>query len=287
MRGRTASLTARAGKGAGRGDLRRIAATLVAALLLAVLLPSGLLLWYSYRDTMHAGAIRAENAAQIVGAHMQWIGEAAWQALRRIEAAVDERPDLLSRTALVELDTAVAALPSGFSIWVFDAEGNVVIAQGPVASAAHIAASPYFRSLRDGEAWDVSRLMHLPGEGGSAFAVGRRIERNGAFAGAVVLVVPSLLLTEMWFSLEIGTGSFIALFRTDGWLVARHPPVDHAVSLGDQPLFTEHLPAAPRGPSASGPRSTASSGCSATTRCRGCPSWRWRGCPGGSLPTAS
>lgn len=235
------------GRGRPGGATRNATAALALAMLLATGSLAAVVVWQSYRDSIREGEREAETAAQIVAAHMQWIGEAAFQALRRIDDTLDDRPALLTVAELGGLDKAMAALPRGFSLWLFDAGGNRILTHGPADGPAQVDALPYFRALREGDAWAVSRLMRRPETGENAFAIGWRIEREGAFASVAALMVPADLLTELWRAVGSDSGFAIALIRADGWLIARHPPAEAPVNLGESPLFTQHLPATPKG----------------------------------------
>jgi hypothetical protein len=88
---------------------------------------SALLVWQGYREAIRSAELRAESAAQIVGAHVRWIGETAYQALRRVDEALGARPDLFLATTVGDLDTAVASLPAGVAVWVVDNDGDSVL----------------------------------------------------------------------------------------------------------------------------------------------------------------
>src|SRR5688572_23024901 len=104
--------------------IRTPVATLGLTLLLLVLLTvaSGLLVWQDHRETMRTTEARAQNAAQVVAAHIQWLFEASFQALRRVDDVLGERPDLFITGTPGDLGKAVEALPSEIAIWVFDSK---------------------------------------------------------------------------------------------------------------------------------------------------------------------
>ena len=220
---------------------------LTVVLLVALLSMSALLVWQSYRDTIRSAESKAASSAQIVAAHTGWIGQAAFQALRRVDSALGPRPDVLMTGTIGDLDEAVATLPWGIYVWVFDADGDAILTNADPTEPVNIAKQEYFQTLRQQDDWHVSKMVDGPLGHGKVFTIGRRIERQGKFLGAAVMVIPASLLTEFWASLDLGSGSTIGLIREDGWLVARHPIPEEALDMSEHVLLTEHLPHSPSG----------------------------------------
>lgn len=226
-----------------------LALTLVLLALLAGL--SGLFLWQSYRDTEARTHGAAAAAAQVVAAHIQWMTEAARQALRRVDETLGDRPDLFLLGTVGDLDAAVASLPGQVEVWVFDAEGDPLLTNGPIAGS-NIAGRDYFQTLKGGEEWAVSPLLTGAASGRKVFVIGRRLERDGRFLGIAMIVVPAILMADFWSGLDLGPDSSVGLFRDDGWLVARFPVPEETIDLSNHPLFTEYLPASSAGTYSSG-----------------------------------
>lgn len=220
---------------------------LAAALFAFVSALAGFFLWQGYRDALNRGEQRAAIAAQTVAVHFQWIVEASRQALRRVNDALDFRPDLWNSRELGDLDDIVAALPGGVQVRVFDAGGNEVLSSEPEAGEITISDRAYFRMLRDGQTFVISRLLTDRVTGKRSFVVARRLERERGFAGIAAIVIPSGLISEFWTSLDLGADSTASIVRDDGWLVARHPPLDEALDLSQHMLFTRFLPESPSG----------------------------------------
>ncbi len=226
--------------------IRTPVATLGLTVLLLVLLTvvSGLLVWQDHRETMRSTEIRAQNAAQVVAAHIQWLFEASFQALRRVDDVLGERPDLFITGTPGDLGRAVEALPSEIAIWVFDSKGNALLtAEAP----APVTDEPYFKALETGASWYVSALLAENVTGRKAFAIAHRIQRHGEFLGVAVIFVPAGLMSDFWITLDLGANSTVGLLRDDGWLIARHPLPDDTINLAGRPLFTDYLPNAPSG----------------------------------------
>jgi two-component sensor histidine kinase len=232
-----------------RAPMAALALTLALLALLAVL--SGLFLWQGYRDTSARTHDKAASAAQVVAAHVQWLTEAARQALRRIDETLGDRPDLFLTSTVGDLDAAVASLPGQVEAWVFDADGDPLLTSSD-QPGGNIADRPYFQALKGGEEWYISPLFTGARSGRKVFTISRRLERNGKFLGAAVIVVPAILMVDFWAGLDLGPDSSVAMFREDGWLVARFPVPDETMDLSAHPLFTDYLPAARAGTYASG-----------------------------------
>jgi two-component sensor histidine kinase len=212
-----------------------------------VLFLAGLMAWQSEREAQANIEARAVNAAHTASAHVRWVVEANLQALQRVADAVARRPDLLEGRETLDLNDAVSALPGEVHVWVFDAQGRSVLHNGPAAASATVADRDYFQALRDGAAWQIGALLTGQTTKAKLFPIGRRIDRDGRFAGAVVIYVPADLLAEFWASMALGPGSTVGLLRDDGWLVARYPVPERSINLAAYELFTEHLRRAPRG----------------------------------------
>ncbi|WP_137389438.1 sensor histidine kinase [Rhodoligotrophos defluvii] len=220
---------------------------LTAALLLALLLVSGLLVWQSYRDAVSTAQARAEGGAQIIGAHIKWLSEAAYQALQRIDEALGAQPNMVTAGSVGDLDKAVAALPRDVRAWVFDVNGVTVLTNDTTDAQLRVADTEFFQTLKAGQTWHVSTLINDRFNKRKVFIIGRRLERNGRFVGAAAIVIPADLLSEFWSTLNLGRDSTAGLIRSDGWLVARHPVPEDTINLKNYMLFTKHLAQSPAG----------------------------------------
>ena len=121
--------------------------------------------------------------AQVVAAHIQWLFEASFQALRRVDEALGARPDLFIPGTPGDLGKAVEGLPAEIAIWVFDRAGVPLLTE---AAAAPVADQPYFQALAAGDDWHISALLGENVTGQQAFAIGHRIERDGQFGFELV-----------------------------------------------------------------------------------------------------
>ena len=219
---------------------------LMTLVLVFVVLVFAISLWQGHRDAHEVAASRAKNAAFVTSSYAGWLMEANLQALTRLADAVGSRPIPLDGLGLPLLDDVVMALPGDVQIWVFDADGRAVMTSETLIPA-DIGDRQFFQDLRDGDAWSVGAFVPGEASGSRHFPIGRRIDRDGAFAGAVVSFVPVDLLSRFWRSMDVDDGSTVGLVRNDGWLVARHPPLEDTLNIFDQELFGEHLRQAPEG----------------------------------------
>lgn len=186
---------------------------------------------------------RANTGVQVVSTNARWLMEVAQQTLRRVDAALG--PAMLNTPE--QLLPVLEAIPQGTEIFAVDAEAQKLFSTVPDASQASVADRRYFTELRDGAEFYVSSLLVSRLSGEQIFVVSRRIERDGRFAGAVMISFSTSVLADFWTTLEIEEASTISLLRTDGMLIARYPPTDGPMNFSDHVLFTEHLPRSPSG----------------------------------------
>ena len=206
---------------------------------------TALLIWQGYYDNLNRTRARAESAAHVVSVHAEWLIEASNQALRRIDLALG--PGARSFiSAGPELNAELAGLPADVRLGVYDAAGKRVDDQN-AAVPSDIGASEYFATLRDGGEWQVSSLLIEADGKNPQFAVARRIDRNGAFAGVAAIFISAQIMENFWSSLALGANSTVSMVRTDGWLIARYPSPRAALNLSEYELFSIHYKKAQNG----------------------------------------
>jgi len=204
---------------------------------------ASLMIWQNYRAAYAAGELRAMSSAQIVAAHLEWMMEASDQALRRVDAAFGDQP--ISQTtsgSIADIRQAVGDLPQGFQYSVYDETGRLRFSSVPEAVGIEVSDREYFRRLREGESVVVSPQLKERLSGEQVFVVARRISRHGRFHGAASIAIPTKAMDEFWARMELGPRSTIALVRSDGWLVARHPQLPETIDLTETRLFKDFLP---------------------------------------------
>jgi two-component system, sensor histidine kinase PdtaS len=228
---------------------RALAGSALLVLVLVVLIVQ--FVWQGRHDSVERGQERAQIAAVTVAAHFQWFTEASRQALRRIDDAILAQPDLLESGVIADIDDAIASLPAGVHVRLFDATGRQVLSTRPEDGTLDIVEREYFKVLRDGKEVEISSLLQDRLTSQQGFVIARRITRGGDFRGVAAVLVPETLIAEFWITLDLGPGSATSIFREDGKLVARFPSPDGPIDLRNHVLFTQHLPQAASGSYAS------------------------------------
>lgn len=184
---------------------------------------------------------RADAGVQIVSTNARWLVEVAQQTLRRIDVALG--PAMLSTPG--QLLPVLEGIPPGTEIYIVDDEAQALYSTVPGASEVSVDDRKYFTEIRDGAEFYVSALLISRLTGDQIFVFSKRVERDGAFAGAIMISFNASVLADFWATVE--GASTISLLRTDGMLIARYPPTDGPVDFSDYVLFTDYLPAAESG----------------------------------------
>lgn len=186
---------------------------------------------------------RSNAAAQVVATNAYWISEVANQTLRRVDAALGTAMSGNS----TEIGPVLADLPSVVELYVIDGAGHTVYSTVPGADAVSVLDREYFTALRDGAEFYTSPMLISRLTGDQIFVFSKRVEREGAFAGAIMVSYSNAVLENLWRTLDLDTGSTVSLVKDDGQLMARFPPAEAPVDLSGTALFTEHLPAGDHG----------------------------------------
>jgi two-component sensor histidine kinase len=230
------------------GRSRRISAIPVALTLLLLFLAAfagifGYFLAQGVRQTAEALEEKAVAASQVVATNAAWINEVANQTLHRVDAAIG--PTMLGR--IDTLSVALSGLPPQVDVYIVDADADTIFSTVPGAGNVSILDRDYFIAVRDGAPFYMSSAIVSRINGESIFAFSKRVERNGEFAGAIMVSFPSNTIDTLWATLDVDEASTISLVRSDGMLIARHPAADEPVDLSQLPLFTDYLPESPSG----------------------------------------
>ena len=224
-----------------------VTVSLTLLLMALALCLAALMAWQAYRSALSAAEARAQSSAQIVSAHVEWMMTASDQALRRIDSALGGQPVRPTAVEIADITGAVGDLPPGFRFSVYDETGRVRMSSDPKAAVASVAETPYFQELRDGRFLVVSADLGSRDQEQPFFIVARRMSRGEDFFGIASIAIPTSRMDFLWRSLNLGPESTVAIVRTDGQLVARHPHVDRPINYTDTPLFQVFLPAGSEG----------------------------------------
>jgi two-component system, sensor histidine kinase PdtaS len=174
-------------------------------------------------------------------AHIELMMEVSYQALQRVDTALASVSLARPQATVAHVSQAVGDLPAGYQYAAYDAEGRLILSSVNEAVGIAVADRPYFHQVRDGEPLVISPQLEERLSGEQVFVVARRLEREGTFAGAATIAIPTRTLSEFWRALELGPQSTVSVVRDDGWLVARFPQLERTIDLSRTPLFAQHL----------------------------------------------
>ncbi|KGF70430.1 hypothetical protein LL06_05710 [Hoeflea sp. BAL378] len=191
-----------------------------------------------------ASAIAAAKAVQI---NTGWIVEVAAQALRRMDSALGRNALPNDASTLLSVRDALEGLPASAKAYIIRADGETLYTTDAAFKDIDIRDRDYFSVPASGQHFYTSSLLISRLDGSQIFTFSRRLERNGEFLGVAVISFGVDLLDELFASLDLGSGSAISILRSDGMLVARHPPAEGPLDLSNYKLFTELLPQADSG----------------------------------------
>src|SRR5690606_33042095 len=130
-----------------------------------------------------------------------------------------------------ELAAVVEGLPTLMEIYIIDANAKTIYSTVPGADKISAADRDYFKAVREGAPFYSSPLLISRLTGDQIFVFSKRVEREGEFAGAIMVSFSQSLLEDLWHTLDMEAGSTISLIRGDGQLMARYPPTEGPLDL--------------------------------------------------------
>src|SRR5689334_20509032 len=169
-----------------------------------------LLIWLAERDSVRATEDRVVSGAHVVAANTRLLVESTLDRLSRMDESLGADPKQFRPRGL----------QSGFLFMgLYDATGRAINADG--GRGANVASNADFQALAHGKPWAITpfigaQALHL-------FGIGRRIERNGQFAGVLTGYISADTLSDTWNAVALGPDSTVTLFREDGQLITRFP----------------------------------------------------------------
>ncbi len=158
-----------------------------------------------------------------------------------IRSEIEFRRSASSNDAYLGLQRKISGLPQIAALVLVDASGTVLSTSGSRPTRElNIANRPDFVTLRDhaGAGTIISAPVISQSDGAATIYLARRLSGiNGRFLGIVSAAIRLDYFENFYHDVSIGRGSAIALWRTDGVLVARYPagPAD-AKAVLDSPL---------------------------------------------------
>ncbi len=206
----------------------RIANVAVVALILAVI---GVAVWLDRQRVIATAYRDVANLADAVTVHVRNNFNAVDGAIRRIAATVDvDRLDDPAYAWQVSetLSTLSDTIPGAFGLYIIGADGFLrTFADQPFN--VDFSNSDVFTAVRDRD--DVGLFIEPPVKARDGalrdqwvINVGRRIRRSdGAFGGVALATMSVAKLQENLAPLDVGMEGSVALFRSDGFYMLRHP----------------------------------------------------------------
>jgi two-component system, NtrC family, sensor kinase len=138
-------------------------------------------------------------------------------------SASDIRGNVLS--VYDRLRKLVAQIPIAQSVWIYDANGDVLVSTMVQPPPSHnFADRDFIRAHADGDAGTYYGRVYQPLFGPQPFfTVSRRLPRDGSFEGVIEISVPPSNFFRFFSTMAYAKGLQYALIREDGALLARYP----------------------------------------------------------------
>ena len=213
------------------------------------------MIYRDYQDTLQRRYSMVRDMAKVVDEHVHRAIHGADISLDQVAGMVREARGLQGVRSLEHwkrLREYAAHVDGGESLWLFDADGNVVLesASYPARPRA-IADRDLFRAAQESD-----RLFIGPAVIGRTsgkrmyFAVSRPLrDDDGRFIGLVGVAMNVEYLTDFYDLLGFDYNPLIGVYRPNGDIVARRPNMADMVgrSVANGVLFKEKLKQAPEG----------------------------------------
>jgi two-component sensor histidine kinase len=224
---------------------------LVVALLLVFLFfflaGTALLLRFAHTAARDAAMNSAISASEVVNANAEWVIESASQVLSRVDDNSGPELQSLPANAVERIRQSIATMPGNPKVYLVSADGGTRFTTDPDFKPIDIRDREYFKAVAGGQPVFVSQLLVSRLNNEQIFAISKRVERNGQFAGAAIISFNSSLIEGVWNDLRLGPGSAVSIVRDDAHIVTRFPLPPGPQNISDSPLFTTHLPKASEG----------------------------------------
>ena len=219
-------------RSARHSAIRLLQLMMVASLVLPAVL-FAFAAWINYRYAHAVADERIERSLDILHEHTLKVIETVQRAIAEVNEVTRPMSDNEIRAAqpwLAErLKRIVASMPHTQAIIVMDRSGHALASSYaiPVDGSVGFSDRDYFKALASGEVGTfVSEVLtpRLPGLGTYFFTVAqRRSSPDGSFQGIVGVAVLPSYFNEFYSRIGHSSGSYYALARADGRLLARFP----------------------------------------------------------------
>lgn len=233
--GRKSAVAARKGRRWGAADGVIAAST---ALVLIIVGVFTLLSFQGYGATLDMARQKAITAASVVAEQTRWVFGSARGSLDHVANEIDDAPANASASVLADFTAATDALPMQMQLGVYDATGTLVAESSSVpVRRSNIAGSDFFAAIEAGQTWALSAQERDAETGEATFVVARRLGTADDFRGAAVVVIDASVLRRFAESQDLGEGSTISIIRSDGWVIARNPPLPAPLDISTSANF--------------------------------------------------
>jgi two-component system, NtrC family, sensor kinase len=213
--------------------------------------------WLNYRAAHAVADERVVRTLDVLQEHGLKVFETIERTLGEVDELARGMPDqrILAEEQRLHrrLQDLVKALPQVKSVSIFDRAGRILVTslQVPADRATDFSDRDYFRAqvARDSGV-HVGEVLtpRLPFTGADFFSVSRRrTARDGAFAGVIEVSVLPSYFEEFYARSGRLPGSYAALIRQDGAVLARHPPADPPRRFGRSPTLEQAIAQDPGG----------------------------------------
>src|SRR6266487_3108676 len=207
--------------------------------------------WVSIRETADR---EIERALDVAHEHALKVFETIDRSLSEMAEMIRDVPDaeIVAREQLLHLrlNQLVASLPQVKSAWIFDAKGHALVNSLVVpAPGVDFSDRDYFKAHT---ASDIGTYIgealkpRPPYQGAAFFGVSRRRpSEDGSFAGVLQASVFPEYFENYYARIGREPGSYFALGRTDGTVLARFPTLDRDIRLDPKGPIGKMIAASP------------------------------------------
>ena len=190
-----------------------------------------------YETTIETNKQKALTAARVAAEQTRWVFAATRSTLDHVAIRIDDDPQAATPGVLAEFTTASRAIPMAMRLGIYDAQGDLVAEASSVSPLrGSIAETGFFQATANGQIWALSAQERNPETGDATFVVGRRLGGD-SFQGVAIIVVDANVLRRFAESQNLGEGSTISIVRSDGWVIARNPPLPAPIDISGTPNY--------------------------------------------------
>ena len=194
----------------------------------------------AFGTTVNVSKTRAMAAADTIAQEMNWLSGSVLAALDLVDAKLSMLPTTLEPTDKADLDAALAKLPVSASLAIYDPQGLVVPNGGSANLPGDISGTEAFAALSGDSRWLILPQSKDVNTGNGTIVFARALGTD-AFAGVALISLSSDVLASFIAPLNLGPDSTLTVIRSDGWLVARAPPLPEAINVAETSPYWDEV----------------------------------------------